>query len=192
MSEPPLVPDAPDADDHDAADFDEDEDALLSPQQRALEDGPDDMAAGRLEVAAVPTAPSTAGSSEPAGAPDEELSDVAGLPAAGESSPLPASLSSHPSGPRLDTEPEVRAIAAELRAIEGEVRSILQERDPKRKRKLAGTRRWLELEEDVINLRYTGRLPEDDLRRLHRLVMRRHGLFRRLRFLAGTRPVWNS
>jgi len=91
-----------------------------------------------------------------------------------------------------DNELSVGKIAVGLRSIEGEIRSLLQDRDPKRKRRLAGTRRWLELEEDLRNLHYTGRVDEPALQRLQLLVAKRHHLFRRLRFLTGTRPTWNT
>ena len=94
--------------------------------------------------------------------------------------------------PRLDTTKAITRIAVELKHIEREVRELLEDRDIKRKRKLAGTYRWLELEEDVRNLLYTGRIDMETLRRLQGLVTRRHHLFRKLKFLSGTRPVWNS
>lgn len=83
-------------------------------------------------------------------------------------------------------------IAGELARIEADVRKILDERDPKRKRKFISTRRWQELEEDVIAMKFSGRLSEDDLRELTRLVMQRHFLFSHLRFVAATRPTWNT
>lgn len=83
-------------------------------------------------------------------------------------------------------------LIVELKRIEGEVRDLLADRDPRRKRKLAGTRRWLELEEDLIAWRYSDRFDVETLRRLNELVARRHHLFRRLRFLAATRPTWNT
>jgi hypothetical protein len=83
-------------------------------------------------------------------------------------------------------------VASELARIEAEVRKILDERDPKRKRKLISTRRWQELEEDVITMKYTGRMDENILRELTRLVMQRHFLFAQLRFIASTRPTWNT
>lgn len=83
-------------------------------------------------------------------------------------------------------------IGAELRAIEGEIRELLGERDPRRKRKLTGTRRWHELQDDLVNLHYSGQYDEKTVAHIQRLVVRRHALFRRLRFLALTRPTWNS
>lgn len=83
-------------------------------------------------------------------------------------------------------------IAIELARIEAEVRKILDERDPKRKRKLISTRRWQELEEDIIAMKYSGRMDEGTLRELTRLVMQRHFLFGHLRFVAATRPTWNT
>lgn len=91
-----------------------------------------------------------------------------------------------------DRELSPQRIAVELKKIEDEVRRLLEDRDPKRKRRLAGTRRWLELEEDILSLRYQNRIDEATLDTLHRLVARRHHLFGRLRFLARTRPTWNS
>ena len=93
---------------------------------------------------------------------------------------------------RWDVEPEIQHISSELRAIEAEVRSLFEGRDPKRKRKFAGTRRWLELEEDVIALKYSGRFSEESLVTVQRLAVRRHYLYGRLRFLCSTRPTWNS
>jgi len=83
-------------------------------------------------------------------------------------------------------------IAAELVRIETDVRKILEERDPKRKRKFTGTERWHELEEDVIAMKFSGRMEEDALRELTRLVMQRHFLFSQLRYVASTRPTWNT
>ena len=58
--------------------------------------------------------------------------------------------------------------------------------------KLAGTRRWLELEEDIVSWRHSGRAPEDVLCRLTEFVQKRHYLFNRLSYLAGTRATWNT
>lgn len=93
-----------------------------------------------------------------------------------------------------DWENELSAhrVAVELRRIESDVRTLIEERDPKRKRKLSGTHRWHELEDDIISWRFGGRLDEDTLRRLQELISRRHYLFHRLRFLASTRPTWNT
>ena len=83
-------------------------------------------------------------------------------------------------------------VAVELKRIESEVRRLLEERDPRRKRKLGGTQRWLELEEDVLSWRFAGRFDESTLLQLRQLIARRHYLFRELRFLASTRPTWNT
>ncbi len=91
-----------------------------------------------------------------------------------------------------DNELSVSRIAVELKRIEKSVRTLLEARDPKRKRKLAGSHRWLELEEDVRNLKYSGRVDEENIRTLERLIRKRHHLFRRLKFLAATRPTWNT
>jgi hypothetical protein len=90
------------------------------------------------------------------------------------------------------TETNPQRIGGELRRIEAEVRRLLGARDPKRKRKMAGTRRWIELEEDIISWKFTDRFDEEILRRLSELITKRHHLYARLRFLAFTRPTWNS
>lgn len=94
--------------------------------------------------------------------------------------------------PNWDREVSARAVIVELKRVETEIRQILDTCDTKQKRKLGGTRRWHELEEDVIAWRFNGRPGDDVCRRVQQLVMRRHYLFRRLRFLSATRPTWNS
>ncbi len=83
-------------------------------------------------------------------------------------------------------------IAIELKHVETEVRRILENCDSRRKRRLAGTRRWLELEEDIISWRFSGRPDEDTLARLSALVAKRHHLFTQLEFLTTVRPGWRS
>ena len=83
-------------------------------------------------------------------------------------------------------------VAVELKRIETEVRKLLENRDTRRKRKFAGSHRWAELEDDILNWRYSGRMDESTLQLLQRLICRRHYLFHELSFLASTRPVWNS
>jgi len=117
---------------------------------------------------------------------DDEVDDAAGLD---ETAPAAAA-----EGGETDWSNEMSAkkIGGELRRIEEEIKRILEGRDPRRKRKFSGTRRWLELEEDILSWRYTDRFDEPALARLRCLVARRHHLFRRIRFLAGTRPTWNT
>jgi hypothetical protein len=85
-----------------------------------------------------------------------------------------------------------QAVMRELRHIETEVRRLLGDMDPRRRRKLAGSRRWLELHDDILGLRFGGRYNEETLAELRRLIALRHRLFHRLRFLADTRPTWNT
>ncbi len=87
-----------------------------------------------------------------------------------------------------DSETSAHRVIVALKRVEADVRELLQGRDPRRKRKLSGSRRWRELEEDLLAWKFSGRIDEDALRRLHRLILRRDHLFRRLRFLAGSRP----
>ena len=89
-------------------------------------------------------------------------------------------------------EKSTRALALELKRIETDVRELLSDRDTKRKRKLAGSQRWLELEEDIISWKYSGRMDSPTITRLQELIAQRNHLFTRLRFLASTRPTWNS
>lgn len=86
----------------------------------------------------------------------------------------------------------VRRIALELKHVEQQVREILDSLDTRRKRRLTGTRRWLDLQEDMINWRYGNKFDVATLDRLQQLVAQRHHLYRRLHFLSGTRPTWNS
>jgi len=99
-----------------------------------------------------------------------------------------------PPPPAADWGQEMSAhrIAVELKRIEAEVRGLLEGRDPRRKRKLSGSRRWREMEEDIIEWRFTSRFDEASLARLLDLAARRNYLFQRLRFVAGTRTGWNS
>lgn len=83
-------------------------------------------------------------------------------------------------------------IAVELKRIETDVRGLLEHRDPRRKRRLTGTRRWLELQEDIVTWYGADRFDVDTLRELQRLVTRRHHLFRRLSYISSTRSGWNT
>lgn len=83
-------------------------------------------------------------------------------------------------------------IALEIGRTEAEVRRLFEERDPRRKRKITGTRKWQELEEDIIALKFTGRVDEAILREITRLISYRHYLYSQLRFVASTRATWNT
>jgi len=93
---------------------------------------------------------------------------------------------------RLGHEVVAHRIAVELKRVEAEVRELLEESDSKRKRKLSGSRRWRELEEDLLAWRFAGRVEPKVLAKLRQLVARRNYLFDRLRFATGTRTRWNS
>jgi hypothetical protein len=118
----------------------------------------------------------------------DESSDAEWSESAGDEASAPGEARVLP----FDREVSAKRIAGELRRIESEVRRFLDDHDTRRKRKLAGTRRWNELEEDIIQWKFSGRVDDGILRQMHALVMRRHHLFNRLRFLAFTRPTWNS
>lgn len=83
-------------------------------------------------------------------------------------------------------------LAAELARIEAELKRILEDRDPKRKRKLGGPARLRELEEDIVAMKFAGRMDEDQLRNLSHLIIQYHFLFDQLRFVASTRSTWNT
>lgn len=89
-------------------------------------------------------------------------------------------------------EKSTHALAVELKRIETDVRNLLNNRDTKRKRKLTGTRRWQELEDDIISWKYTSKMDSQTILQLQELIARKKHLFTRLRFLASTRPTWNS
>jgi len=120
---------------------------------------------------------------------DDDLSDVAHIP---DEPPLAANARTPQRVGDWECEPSAHKVVVELKRVENEVRTLLENGDTRRKRKFGGTQRWHELEEDIIAWRYGGRFNEDALRRLQELVARRHFLFRRLSFRAGTRPVMNS
>lgn len=124
-----------------------------------------------------------------ASASDNDMNDADSIP---DENDTPATTPPDPSLRNWSNEKSTRAIAIELKHIETEVRERLEDRDTKRKRKLAGSRRWQELEEDLISWKFSGRVNEDTIQQLQRLVARRNYLFTRLRFLASTRPTWNS
>jgi len=159
----------------------EDDPSLLDPSSRALE-GTVAEGGGDSELQGLSTL-------SPSGADAEVASDVAaGLT---ESAAATTAVHLEQTG---DWENELSAhrVAVELRRIESDVRAIIEERDPKRKRKLSGTHRWHELEDDILSWRFSGRFDENTLRRLQELIGRRHYLFHRLRFLASTHPTWNT
>lgn len=102
-------------------------------------------------------------------------------------------VETNPDGPvNWDKEVSAHRLIVELKRVEGDVRRLLQDRDTRQRRKLAGTRRWQELEEDIISWRFGGRFDENSLCRLQELIARRHYLVRRLSFLVRTRPTWNT
>jgi len=148
-----------------------------------------DQKARVLQGADAPNVPTTGAAATVAPREDEDVSDVAHLP------DIPIMTSTSVRQRRKgdwECELSAHAVALELRRIEDEVREILEIRDPKRKRKLSGTHRWQELEEDILSWYGAGRFDDGTLGRLRSLINRRHVLFRHLGFLASTRPTWNS
>ncbi|RJP34609.1 MAG: hypothetical protein C4547_10730 [Phycisphaerales bacterium] len=85
-----------------------------------------------------------------------------------------------------------RHLAVELKRIEARITELLEGIDPRRKRRLEGTRRWLELQDDIAAMRFDGRIDEARVREINALCAKRHRLFRHLNFLVATRPTWNT
>lgn len=180
--EVPAIEDAYDPEAPETAQVTEDDPELLGSSARSLEDDASSGPSEEPEVSAAdrPTAPTRE---------TDDVSDVASIPDEPVAGPKTASA---PGSASWDDELSAHRVAVELKRIESEVRELLGERDARRKRKLSGSRRWRELEEDILAWRFTGRFNEAALARLHRLIVRRDYLFRRLRYLAGTRPIWNT
>jgi hypothetical protein len=178
----PQVEDAYAPDESTAEEVLEDEPELLDPALRSLEAEPTE--ADVPDESAAPSPPHvTADTPEKDDAGDTDA-------IADEPEGSAESVTTVPAD--LDDEVSPRRVAVELKRVEVEVRELLEGLDGRRKRKLTGTRRWRELEEDILSWHYSGRFDEETLGRLRRLIARRHYLFRRLQFLAGTRPVWNT
>ena len=180
--EAPPIEDAYEADDAvEQATVEEDDPSLLDRSSRALEASTIDSGPGPQPDPTLSVVPVSSG--------EEGGSDLAVGPS--ESAAAATAVYLEQTG---DWENELSAhrVAVELRRIESDLRALLEERDPKRKRKLSGTSRWHELEDDILSWRFSGRFDENTLRRLLELVVRRHYLFHRLRFLASTRPTWNT
>jgi hypothetical protein len=181
--DPPAIEDAYEPDAPREADVPEDDPQLLDPSARALEAETTESTEGDPPegAAAEGVAKHTVGS--------DEADDAASIP------DEPDAAASETEARKLrnwDRELSPHKVVVELKRVETEVRRLLEGRDGKRKRKLSGSRRWRELEEDILAWRHSGRVDEATLTRLHELVARRDYLFRRLRFLAGTRPTWNT
>jgi len=185
---PPPSDDAPEVEDAYAPDESsdepvlEDEPELLDSASRLLEDEPAEP--DELRESGAP-APATVAHEA---YEKEDAGDTDSISEGPETEPDSAAAT-----PReWDKEVSARRVVIELKRVETEIRELLQDRDSKRKRKLTGTRRWLELEEDIVSWRFASRFDEETLARVRQLVARRHHLFKRLRFLAGTRSTWNT
>ena len=182
QNEMPAIEDAYTPDDASARVVGEDDPEFLDPTARSLaadavQDETDESS---------PDAPSAAAASTAEADDTSDTGTLAQEPGlAGEATPKPIQTD-------WTNELSAQRIAVELKHIEAEIRGLLEDRDPKRKRKLGGTRRWLELEEDLIGWRHSGRFEEPMPARLGELIARRHYLFKRLRFVTGTRPIWNT
>ena len=160
--------------------IDEDDASLLDPAARCLEPESTGVAEGSVHAEGTPAASTVDRAQD--GDSDWTADD------------LPTDEPGQDDRQRPDWMEQVNPhdVMVELKRIEKDIRNALEDRDPKRKRKFAGTRRWVELEDDIISWRFSGRFDEEMLTLLQRLISRRHYLVRHLRFLSGTRPVWNS
>ncbi len=107
-------------------------------------------------------------------------------------SPVEPSLPQPPTRDHWDNRATSRDLAIELKRIESRIRELLEGVDPRRKRRLEGTRRWHELQEDVMAMRFTRAIDERGVGEILALCAKRHRLFQRLNFLVATRPTWNT
>lgn len=176
----PEIEDANAPNEPDEQSVTEDDVELLDASARALEPADDSV------------------SSEPSGAPSAEqpaspvavaddTSDTAAIvddqkPANADKQRLP-DWSNERSGHR---------IAVELKHVESRVRQLLENNDTRRKRRLGGTRRWQELQEDILAWRFSGRPDEATLAELHALIAKRNHLYDRIVFLSTIRPGWRE
>lgn len=178
----PAIEDAYEVDEPSAEVVAEDDAEFLAPTARSLEAGPVAREAAEDEAVELPPTPA-------AKVEGDDTSDAGAVVDEPDSS---GALAAESTEPDWTNELSAQRIAVELKRIEAEIRRLLQDRDHRRKRKLGGTRRWHELEEDIIAWRYSGRYDEPTLIRISELVAQRHYLFKRLRFITSTRPVWNT
>ncbi|MEK7757095.1 MAG: hypothetical protein AAB385_07770, partial [Planctomycetota bacterium] len=148
--EAPAIEDADQTDAAaDQATFEEDDPSLMDRGSRSLE--------GAAAEGGGDTEARDLSGLSPSGADAEVASDTA----AGPTESAAATTVIHPEQTG-DWENELSAhrVAVELRRIESDIRALLEERDPKRKRKLSGTHRWNELEDDILSWRFSGRFDE--------------------------------
>ena len=162
---------------------DEDAPELLSGLSRVLEDQLDDTE--NADAAAIEA-------SKAAAAMAAQRDDTSDTEAISDGTDGGSEVQSPEKDTDWESELSAHQVVVVLKRIETEVRSLLEGVDGRRKRKLSGSRRWRELEEDLISWQYTSRIDQTVLKRLMQLVARRDYLFRRLIFLSGTRQVWNS
>lgn len=162
---------------------DEDAPELLSGLSRVLEDQLDDTE--NADAAAIEA-------SKAAAAMAAQRDDTSDTEAISDGTDGGSEVQSPEKDTDWESELSAHQVVVVLKRIETEVWSLLEGVDGRRKRKLSGSRRWRELEEDLISWQYTSRIDQTVLKRLMQLVARRDYLFRRLIFLSGTRQVWNS
>ncbi len=159
----------------------DDEPAVLDEAARSLDD--ETIGAEDTEDSGVTTTPTI---DEP------EAEDAGDTDSIKDEPETPEDAAAAAKPPNWDRELSAHRIAVELKRVEKEIRTLLEGRDSKRKRKLTGTRRWTDLHDDILSWCGTGRIEDEVLARMNELITRRSYLFRRLKFLAGTRRGWNT
>lgn len=95
----------------------------------------------------------------------------------------------------VDLEPGVESASAlmrDLKAVTAEAREILNAAPGRVKIDLENPQGWQELHEALLGDRLGTRLPGESVDQLRRLIARWRQYYERLRFVARTRPVWNS
>ncbi len=131
-------------------------------------------------------------SAAPAAPPDEPAIGIDDDAPAAPSEAQSAATAGRPVRDTWDPAATPRHLAVELKRIEARIQELLEGIDPRRKRRLEGTRRWLELQDDIAAIRFDGRIDEGRVREINALCAKRHRLFRHLNFLVATRPTWNT
>ncbi len=151
---------------------------------RLVDDGIEPFHAGEL-TALPPAVEEASGGEEPGSGPSSETTDL-------DTAPQEVAAAGAAGYEPWEPNDQARQVAVELRRVEMEIRELLENCDNKRKRKYEGTRRWLELMEDLVAMRYTGPADEATIAKVSALVARRMYLFNMLNFIVATRHRWNT
>ena len=84
------------------------------------------------------------------------------------------------------------ALLRDLESIVAETREFIERAHVRRKYDLHNPGDWLSLQEDLHTDRFANSLDAQSIARLQSCCVRWLHRYRRLRFIAATRPVWNT